>query len=170
MDRKNRTRERFKKYLFPSGIDVYRTTGFTLLEVIITLTILGFILLIIFGAFRLGLSSWERGESTREDYQKVRTVTQMISRQIKSIVPYKVKSKKAEGDYLAFEGKVHSLKFVSAFPLKAKQPEGLVYGIYEFREEGKEGGLSPPLYSIPQPIPLSGSFPDPPPCNIQTVP
>jgi general secretion pathway protein J len=120
--------------------NLFRTTGFTLLEVIVTLTILGFIVLIVFGAFRLGLSSWERGESTREDYQKVRTVTQMISRQIKSIVPYKVKSKKAEGDYLAFEGKVRSLKFVSAFPIKAKQPEGLVYGIYEFKEEGKEGG------------------------------
>ena len=120
--------------------NLFRTTGFTLLEVIVTLTILGFIVLIVFNAFRLGLSSWERGESTRENYQKVRTVTQMISRQIKSIVPYKVKSKKAEGDYLAFEGKVRSLKFVSAFPIKAKQPEGLVYGIYEFREEGKEGG------------------------------
>ena len=126
----------------PSGphTNLFAATGFTLLEVIVTLTILGFILLIIFGAFRLGLSSWERGESTREDYQKVRTVTQMISRQIKSVVPYKVKSKKAEGDYLAFEGKVRSLKFVSAFPLKAKQPEGLVYGIYEFREGEKEGG------------------------------
>jgi len=120
--------------------NLFTTTGFTLLEVIVTLTILGFILLIVSGAFRLGLSSWERGESTRENYQKVRTVTQMISRQMKSIVPYKVKSQKAEGDYLAFEGKVRSLKFVSAFPLKAKQPEGLVYGIYEFREEGNEGG------------------------------
>jgi general secretion pathway protein J len=140
MDLENRAGEKSEESLPSSNITVHKTTGFTLLEVIVTLTILGFIVLIVFGAFRLGLSSWERGESTREDYQKVRTVTQMISRQIKSIVPYKVKSKKAEGDYLAFEGKVRSLKFVSAFPIKAKQPEGLVYGIYEFKEEGKEGG------------------------------
>ena len=175
MERKNRKRERFKKYLFSSAIDVYQMTGFipllryywsernrevarykegffgphtnlfatkgfTLLEVIVTLTIVGFILLIIFGAFRLGLSSWERGESTRMECQKVRTVTQMISRQIKSIVPYKVKATKAEGDYLAFEGKATSLRFVSAFPIKGKRPEGFVYGIYEFKEEGKEGG------------------------------
>lgn len=173
--RENRKRERFKKYLFSSGIQVYKmtgftpllrcywserkrevaryqegslgphtnlfaTTGFTLLEVIVTLTIVGFILLIIFGAFRLGLSSWERGESTRRECQKVRAVTQMISRQIKSIVPYKVKATKAEGDYLAFEGKATSLRFVSAFPIKGKQPEGFVYGIYEFKEEGNEGG------------------------------
>ena len=114
--------------------------GFTLIEVIVTLTVLGFILLIIFGAFRLGLSAWERGESIKEEYQKVRIITQLISRQIKSIVPYKIKTQKAEGDYLAFEGKAHSLKFVSALSIKAKQPEGFVYAIYEFKEGGREGG------------------------------
>ncbi len=110
------------------------------MEVIVTLTIFGFILLIIFGAFRLGLSAWERGETTREEYQKLRAVSQLISRQVKSIVPYKIKAQKAEGDYLAFEGTPHSLKFVSALSLKARQPEGFVYVIYEFKEGRKEGG------------------------------
>ena len=95
---------RFKKGLFISGIDGRSTTGFTLIEVIVTLTVLGFILLVIFGAFRLGLSAWERGESTKEEYQKVRIITQLISQQIKSSVPYKIKTQKAEGNYLAFEG------------------------------------------------------------------
>jgi general secretion pathway protein J len=131
---------RFKKGLFASGINGCSTTGFTLIEVIVTLTVLGFILLIISGAFRLGLSAWERGESIKEKYQKVRIVTQLISKQIKSIVPYKIKSQKAEADYLAFEGKDHSLKFVSNLSMKAKQPEGLVYATYEFKEGGKEGG------------------------------
>jgi general secretion pathway protein J len=114
--------------------------GFTLLEVTVTLTILGFILLIIFGAFRLGLSAWEKGETTREDYQKRRTVSQLISRQIKSTVPYKIKTQKSEGDYLAFEGKRDSLRFVSALSLKARQPEGFVYVIYEFKEGRREEG------------------------------
>jgi general secretion pathway protein J len=112
--------------------------GFTLIEVTITLTVLGFILLIIFGAFRLGLSAWEKGESTKEEYENVRIISQLISRQIKSIVPYKVKTQKAEGDYLAFEGKPQAMKFVSAVSMKAKQPEGFVYAIYEF-EEGRKG-------------------------------
>jgi prepilin-type N-terminal cleavage/methylation domain-containing protein len=120
--------------------NVFSTTGFTLIEVVVTLTILSFILLIIFGAFRLGLSAWERGEWVKEEYQKVRIVTQLISRQIKSIVPYKIKTEKAEGNYLAFEGKPKSLKFVSTLSLKATQPEGFVYSIYEFKEGGKKGG------------------------------
>lgn len=116
------------------------SSGFTLLEMVVTLTILGFILLIIFGAFRLGISAWEKGESSREEYQKVRAVSQLVSRQLKSMVPYKIKTEKAEGDYLAFEGRARSLKFVSALSMRAKQPEGFVYAIYEFRDEGNEGG------------------------------
>lgn len=114
--------------------------GFTLLEVMITLAIMGLMLLIIFGAFRLGLSAWERGDAIKENYQKLRIVSQLISRQIKSAVPYKIKSQKAEGDYLAFEGQRHSLKFVSALSLKVQQPAGFIYTIYEFQEGGKGGG------------------------------
>jgi prepilin-type N-terminal cleavage/methylation domain-containing protein len=114
--------------------------GFTLMEVMVTFTILGFILLMIFGTFRLGLSAWDRGEAIKEEYQKVRAVSQLISRQMKSMVPYKVKTSKADGDYLAFEGKPHSLKFVSALPLRARQAEGLVFSAYEFKEGGKEEG------------------------------
>jgi hypothetical protein len=105
----------------------------------VTLTITGFILLIVFGSFRLGLSAWEKGESMKNEYQKIRILSELISRQIKSVVPYKIKTQKAEGDYLGFEGKAQSLKFVSAFSMKAKNPEGFVYAIYQFRKEGKEG-------------------------------
>ena len=104
------------------------------------MTILGFILLIIFGAFRLGLSAWDRGEQTREEYQRQRTATQLITRQVKSMVPYKIKTQKAEGDYLAFEGKGRSLKFVSTLSLKAARPDGFVFAVYEFKEGGPEGG------------------------------
>jgi general secretion pathway protein J len=116
------------------------TLGFTLLEVMVTLMILGLILLVISGAFRLSLSAWEKGESSKEEYQKVRAISRLICQQIKSSIPYKIKTQKAEGDYLAFEGKPHFLKFVSALPIKARQPQGFVYAIYEFQEGGQEGG------------------------------
>jgi hypothetical protein len=106
----------------------------------ITLTILGLFLLMIFGVFRLGLSAWEKGESGKEEYQRMRIARQLISQQVKSVVPYKVKSQKAEGDFLAFEGKAHSLKFVSSLSLKARRPSGFVYAFYEFEEGGEKGG------------------------------
>jgi general secretion pathway protein J len=115
-------------------------SGFTLIEVIISLTVLGFILLIIFGGFRLGLSAWDRGESIKEEHQTSRIISQLVSKQVKSIVPYRVKTKKAEGDYLAFEGKPRSLKFVSSLPIKGNRAEGFVHTVYQFEEDGKEGG------------------------------
>jgi len=123
-----------------SASDLCKTLGFTLVEVVITLTILGFICLIIFGAFRLSLSAWERGESIQEEYQKARIVSQLITQQVKSAVPFKIKPQQAEGDYLAFEGDVRSLRFVSALPIKGKRVEGLVCAKYEFKEAGSEGG------------------------------
>ncbi len=124
------------KRIFPKG----QARAFTLVEVMVSLTIMGFILLMIFGVFRLGIAAWERGETSREDYQKTRIVSQLISQQMKSVVPYKVKSQKAEGDYLAFEGEPHSLKFISTLSLKTRKPSGFVYVFYEFQEGGKEGG------------------------------
>ena len=114
--------------------------GFTFVEVMITLTILGFILVMISGTLRLGISSWERGESTRDEYQEVRIISQLISQQIKSAVPYKIKTEQAEGNYLAFEGKAQRVKFVSTLPIKGRHSGGWVYATYEFKEGGSEGG------------------------------
>jgi len=117
-----------------------QAAAFTLVEVMVSLTIMGFIITMIFGVFRLGIAAWEKGETHKEEYQKTRIASQLISQQIKSAIPYKVKTRKAEGDFLAFEGKARSLKFVSALSLKGRKASGLVYAFYEFQEGGKGGG------------------------------
>ena len=132
--------EKSKKRARVSGVNTGGSSGFTLLEVIVTLTILGFILLMVSGTFRLGFSSWEKGDAIKEDYQKIRMVSQLVSRQIKSAVPHKIRTEKAEGDYIAFDGKAHSLRFVSALPVKARRPEGFVYVVYQFKDEGRKKG------------------------------
>ncbi|MGZ3567245.1 MAG: prepilin-type N-terminal cleavage/methylation domain-containing protein [Thermodesulfobacteriota bacterium] len=129
-------RRRANGSLFPKST----SPGFTLMEVTITLTILGFIVLIAFGAFRMGASAWEKGDSVKDEYEKVRIASQLISHQFKSIVPYRVKTQKAEGDYVAFEGRSQTVRFVSAVSTKARQPEGFTYAIYEFKSEGRDEG------------------------------
>jgi general secretion pathway protein J len=137
-----RLNRKSKKRMSPAGLERSVSSGFTLIEVIVTLTILGFIVLMVSGTFRLGLSSWEKGDSIKEDYQKIRMISQLVSRQMKSLVPYKIRTEKAEGNYLAFDGKAHSIRFVSALAIKAKRPEGFVYAVYQFKEDGdKEGRL-----------------------------
>ncbi len=118
-----------------------RELGFTLMEVLVTLTILGWIVVILFGAFRLSLSAWDRGETIKEEYQKVRVLSELLSRQIRSAFPYRVQTEKAEGDYLAFEGKSQALKFVSSLPMKRNRSEGFVCTFYQFEENGEGGRL-----------------------------
>ena len=50
-----------------------------------------------------------------------------------------MKAQKAESDYIAYRGEGDSLRFVSAFSLQAKRPEGLVYVIYRVEEKGSAG-------------------------------
>jgi len=116
-----------------------RDSGFTLLELVVTLTILGFVLVMVLGLLRLGSGSWERGEAKADHYQKQRIVFSLLSQQVKSSFPYKIKAQKAEGDYIAFLGERDSLRFVSTFSVTAKRPEGLVFVIYRV-EEGKNSG------------------------------
>jgi len=131
---------RFRRRRVGVSGDVSVSSGFTLIEVIVTLTILGFIILMVSGTFRLGLSSWEKGDAIKEDYQKIRMTSQLVSRQLKSLVPYKIKTEKAEGNYIAFDGKAHSLRFVSALAIHSKRPEGFVYVVYQFKDEGEKKG------------------------------
>lgn len=125
------------KNIFPEK----KTGGFTLVEVMVTLTILGFVLLMILGVFRLALSSWHKGEEIQETDQQIRTVEQYLFRQIKSAQPYKTKSSRAEGDYLFFEGTAQMLKFISTYSLRYKRSAGLVLVIYDLREQNGEGTL-----------------------------
>ncbi len=118
-----------------------RESGFTLLELTVTFTILSLVVVMILGALRLGSASWEKGEERAEKYQKKRIVLDLLSRQMKSFFPYKVKAQKAEADYLVFLGDASSLRFVSAFSLKAKRQMGLVFVIYKLEEDASSGKI-----------------------------
>jgi len=61
--------------------------GFTLLELMISITILTLILAVIFGAMRLGSRSWEVGEKRIDRIQRMRITHDIISEDIRSILP-----------------------------------------------------------------------------------
>ncbi len=113
--------------------------GFTLVELIVTFTILSIVVVMVLGAMRLGSASWERGEEKTERYQRQRMVFNLLSQQLKSAYAYKIKAQKAESDYLAFLGSSDSLRFVSTFSLTAKRPEGLVFVVYQVGDGNSSG-------------------------------
>jgi len=63
-------------------------SGFTLLELIISVTILVLFLGVIFGTIRLASRSWEAGEKRVERIQRARVSYDLISEDIKSIFPF----------------------------------------------------------------------------------
>lgn len=89
-------------------------TGFTLLELLISLTITAVIVTIVFGGLRVGLRAWEKGEEDTEFQDRYRNVLSLLRRQIISIyIPPERRKSEGEDDLFYFEGAQDSLSFVS---------------------------------------------------------
>ncbi|MBI5409237.1 MAG: prepilin-type N-terminal cleavage/methylation domain-containing protein, partial [Nitrospirae bacterium] len=88
-------------------------SGFTLLELIIAITILTLITVIIGGAFRLGIRAWEKGEKETGETQRLRVVSGLLSQQLKSVYPYKMKLEDEDEKVVIFKGEADSLLFVT---------------------------------------------------------
>jgi general secretion pathway protein J len=86
--------------------------GFTLLEMVIALTILPLIILIIGNGFRLGMNAWEKGEEETVWTQRFRGLSGLLSQEIKSAFPYMMKID--EEKVLVFEGEADSIMFATA--------------------------------------------------------
>src|SRR3989337_1653647 len=65
-----------------SPISNSRSAGFTLLDLIISITIIGIMVLIIAGATRLGFRSVDAGEKKIESLERMRSSLSLISSQI----------------------------------------------------------------------------------------
>jgi len=90
-----------------------RIKGFTLIELIVAITILCLVTLIIGSGFRLGLRAWERGEAEAQETQRLRVLSGLISQNVKSAYPYKMDVEDKE--IIVFQGENNSIMFVTTF-------------------------------------------------------
>jgi general secretion pathway protein J len=111
--------------------------AFTLIELIISLTIVAVILVIIFGAFRIGIRAWEKGEKDIDKQQRYRIVLDLIYRQVTSVT-YK-KTKIEDMERLILKGDAKSFEFTSNVSLKPENYFGIVYVKYMIVEGENEG-------------------------------
>ena len=104
------------------------SSGFTLLELLISLTIMGLIVVVVFGAFRIGVRAWEKGEKDVETHQRQRVVLNLIKRQLASIFVHKV----GNGNHRPFflKGDKKSMEFLSNTSITPGNLSGLLYAIY----------------------------------------
>ena len=91
--------------------------GFTLLEVVIALTILATLLVVAYGGLRVGLSAWRQGEDRAEAHQHVRALTTLLARSIAGAYRYTAAPvPPATEPTPHFEGKPERLSFVTLVP------------------------------------------------------
>ena len=111
--------------------------GFTLLELLISMTLLSLVTLGVYGALGFGANAIERGASRSIENQRVRAALSLIVRKLRSAYPVMLL---VDGERLVyFFGDEEELRFVAS----ADRPEtgGLEKVSYFIKENGGERGL-----------------------------
>jgi general secretion pathway protein J len=88
--------------------------GFTLVEVILAMTIFALMTTILYGAFSLGHSAVEKSQRSFERNQQLRAVDELLGSYIRSAYPYRYSPQAAA---IFFTGDPAELAFVSSFSL-----------------------------------------------------
>jgi general secretion pathway protein J len=94
-----------------------RQRGFTLLELLVAITLLGVLMAALFGALRLGARVWEIGEDRLDASARVQVVQDFLRQQLGQTVPLTeiTDDPRASGAML-FAGEREGLRFVSLLP------------------------------------------------------
>jgi general secretion pathway protein J len=111
--------------------------GFTLVELLISMTIVAVILVIIQGALRIGVKAWESGERDIEITQRQQIVLSLMNQQIASACWEEIQKEDADPYY--FSGKADFMEFVSSVSIVPGNALGHVYVAYRIVSGDKEG-------------------------------
>lgn len=102
--------------------------GFTLLELMLSIMILGLILLIVMGALRLGFRSVEAGEKKVESLERLRSSVTLIESQIESEIPLSYEENGEKKSY--FRGNRTSLDLASNYSIWGGEKGYVVVGYW----------------------------------------
>jgi len=108
-----------------------RNKGFTLLELLLSLTIMAVIAAICFGVFHMGIRAWEKGENRVAANQRLRIIPELLRRQLASASMLKV-WRQGHG-FQFFRGTPKSLEFLSGIALRSRPDEGGAFVQYRVR-------------------------------------
>ena len=88
------------------------SSGFTLIEVVLALTIFALMGAILYGAFSLGHSAVQKSEANATRNQKQRAISELLGNYIRSAYPYK---ESPQDPTVFFTGESDTVTFVSAY-------------------------------------------------------
>lgn len=110
-------------------------TGFTLLELIVAITLMGLLLVVLYSGLRIGLNGWDSGERRAEATNRLRLAEEFLRRQLaQSITVYQFTEQQER--IVAFAGQANGIEFVA--PMLAQLGQG---GLYRVRIAVNDGRL-----------------------------
>lgn len=119
--------------------------GFTLIEILIAMTLLSIMVMLLFASLKICADSWEKGEAKINQVNKMAVVYNFFQRHLAVAKPLWNDLNPNERSF-AFQGKEQALQFVSAFPASAKRA-GLQ--LFTLTLEQKDGQASIKVKIVP---------------------
>ncbi|MFZ2450708.1 MAG: prepilin-type N-terminal cleavage/methylation domain-containing protein [Methylovulum miyakonense] len=109
--------------------------GFTLMEVLIAMTLLSIMVVLLFASLKICAQSWEKGESKMADVNEVAVVYHFFQQHLAAAKPlwddFSVKEQKT----LAFQGDAQSLQFVGDFPASVGKAGAQLFALHLQEQE-----------------------------------
>jgi general secretion pathway protein J len=103
-----------------------RHRGFTLLELVVAMTLMGLLLVVLYSGLRLGLNGWDSGERRAEATNRLRLAHEFLRRQLtQSLTLYQINENRERR--VVFTGQADGIEFVA--PMLAQLGQGGLYGI-----------------------------------------
>jgi len=117
--------------------------GFTLVELIIALAIVGALLVVAFGGLRVAAAAWQRGDERVEVQQHLRSLTLVLARAVSASYPYAAPPRDGEVAVILFKGEQNRLEFVTqASPFPAPVPVAFTAVVIELTSTRDEPKLA----------------------------
>ncbi len=91
--------------------------GFTLLELLISMTLLGLLMLVVLGGLRFGARAWERNEAHATATDDVRLAQALLRRELVRIYPFFLLDQAhIQDQHVDFDGTADSMSFLAPSP------------------------------------------------------
>jgi general secretion pathway protein J len=113
--------------------------GFTLMELLVAMSLLSLVFVIVLQALGVSIKAWEKGDASQAEYQRFQAVISLIAGQIRSAYPLKVRDEVGKEYYTAFDGKESSLDFITSMSLSPQFKGGLCFISYFLRDDPTTG-------------------------------
>lgn len=111
-----------------------RAAGFTLLELLISITILSLLATIILFGWGIATSAWQKANSRLSQDRKVLATHHLLQQQMASMVPYRARTERG-GQEFFFQGEPQAARFLSLYSLTGRARSGLYLIEYQVTEQ-----------------------------------